>query len=104
MGGRNMTSRRNFIKTAGAVTAGIAATATASAATKQNAMTKKYSGPHEMPTNVTLLSLQNGDGSETLGVKLDGDAVLDVRKASHLLGIAAPATLEELLKEGNAGG
>jgi len=37
-------------------------------------------------------------------VKLDGDSVLDVRKASHLLGIAAPVTLEELLKEGNARG
>ena len=37
-------------------------------------------------------------------MKLDGDSVLDVRKASHLLGIAAPVTLEELLKEGNARG
>ncbi len=99
-----MTTRRNFLKTAGAVTAGIAATSTASASTRQDAMTKKYSGPHEMPTNVTLLSMQNADGSETLGVKLDADAVLDVRKASHLLGIAAPVTLEELLKEGNARG
>jgi 2-keto-4-pentenoate hydratase/2-oxohepta-3-ene-1,7-dioic acid hydratase in catechol pathway len=57
-----------------------------------------------MPTNVTLLSMRNADGSETLGVKLEGDAVLDVRAARHLLGIAAPLTLEELLKEGNARG
>src|ERR1700674_1399133 len=97
-----MTSRRTFLKTAGAVTAGIAAASTASASTDKNAMVKKYSGPHEMPTNVTVLSMQNADGWETLGVKLDKDAVLDVRKASHLLGIAAPMTLEELLKEGNA--
>jgi 2-keto-4-pentenoate hydratase/2-oxohepta-3-ene-1,7-dioic acid hydratase in catechol pathway len=57
-----------------------------------------------MPTNVTLLSMQNADRWETLGVKLDNDAVLDVRRASHLLGIVAPMTLEELLKEGNARG
>ena len=55
-----------------------------------------------MPTNVTLLAMQNADGSETLGVKLHDDVVLDVRKASHLLGIAAPTILEDLLKEGNA--
>src|SRR6202163_1887590 len=99
-----MASRRTFLKTAGALTAGIASASTASASTENRAMAKKYSGPHEMPTTVTILSMQNADGSETLGVKLDNDAVLDVRKASHLLGIAAPLTLEELLKEGNARG
>jgi len=57
-----------------------------------------------MPTNVTLLSMHNADGAETLGVKLDGDAVLDVRTARGLLGIPAPETLEELLREGNARG
>jgi 2-keto-4-pentenoate hydratase/2-oxohepta-3-ene-1,7-dioic acid hydratase in catechol pathway len=57
-----------------------------------------------MPANVTLLAIRNADASETLGVKLDDDAVLDVRKASPLLGIVAPLTLEELLKEGNARG
>ncbi len=99
-----MSSRRTFLKTAGAVTAGIAGAATASTSVDKSATVKKYSGPHEMPTNVTLLSMQNPDGSETLGVKLDNGAVLDVRKASHLLGIAAPVTLEELLMEGNAKG
>ena len=102
-----MTSRRGFIKTAGAVTAGMAAASTStstSASTETKATARKYSGPHEMPTGVTLLALQNADGSETLGVKLDRDTVLDVRKASRLLGIAAPDTLEELLREGNAKG
>ena len=99
-----MTSRRDFLKTAGAATAGVAAASTASAATETNAMARKYSGPHEMPTNVTLLSMRNADGTETLGVKPDNDEVLDVRKASQLLGVAAPETLEQLLKEGNAGG
>jgi 2-keto-4-pentenoate hydratase/2-oxohepta-3-ene-1,7-dioic acid hydratase in catechol pathway len=101
-----MTSRRSFLKTAGVVTAGIAAAATASAATaagRHDAMARKYKGPHEMPTKVTLLSMKNPDGSETLGVKT-ADGVIDVRKASRLLKIAAPLTLEELLKEGNASG
>ena len=75
-----MTSRRTFLETAGAVTVGIAGATTASASTDKNAMVKKYNGPHEMPTNVTLLSMQNTDGSETLGVKLDNDAVLDCAK------------------------
>jgi 2-keto-4-pentenoate hydratase/2-oxohepta-3-ene-1,7-dioic acid hydratase in catechol pathway len=48
--------------------------------------------------------MRNADGSETLGVKLDNDAVIDVRTARQLLGIAAPLTLEQLLKEGNASG
>jgi 2-keto-4-pentenoate hydratase/2-oxohepta-3-ene-1,7-dioic acid hydratase in catechol pathway len=98
-----MTSRRTFLKTAGAVTAGLGAAST-TASTEKMATAKKYDGPREMPTNVTLLSIQNGDGSETLGVKLDHGTVLDVRKSSHLLGVAAPVTLEELLRGGNARG
>jgi hypothetical protein len=97
-----MSSRRTFLKTSGAVAAGIGVAPTVSASTNGHANLKKYRGPHEMPTNVTLLAMQNADGSETLGVKLHDDVVLDVRKASHLLGIAAPTTLEDLLKEGNA--
>jgi 2-keto-4-pentenoate hydratase/2-oxohepta-3-ene-1,7-dioic acid hydratase in catechol pathway len=97
-----MSSRRTFLKTSGAVAAGIGVAPTASASTNGPANLKKYRGPHEMPTNVTLLAMQNADGSETLGVKLQDGVVLDVRKASRLLGIAAPTTLEELLKEGSA--
>jgi 2-keto-4-pentenoate hydratase/2-oxohepta-3-ene-1,7-dioic acid hydratase in catechol pathway len=100
-----MTSRRSFLKTAGAVTAGVAAAAasTVTAAVKQDATAKRYKGPHEMPTMMTLLSMKNADGTETLGVKA-AEGIVDVRKASRLLGIAAPLTLEELLKEGNASG
>jgi len=97
-----MSSRRDFLKT-GAAATGVAA-ASASAATGKTSMTKKYSGPHEMPTGVTLLAMHNADGSETLGAKLADDTVLDVRKASQLLGMAAPLTLEQLLREGNARG
>lgn len=99
-----MTSRRSFLQTTGAMTVGLASASRAAAPIKSRATTEKYAGPHELPTNVTLLSMRNADGSETLGVKLDNDAVLDVRRAYQLLGIAAPLTLEELLKDGNAGG
>ncbi len=65
-------------------------------------MMKKYTGPHELPTGMTLLAMRNADGAETLGVKLDGDTVLDVRQAAQLLGMTAPLTLEELLRQGSA--
>jgi 2-keto-4-pentenoate hydratase/2-oxohepta-3-ene-1,7-dioic acid hydratase in catechol pathway len=97
-----MPSRRIFLKTTGALTLGAACASQASAPTATQPMAGRYTGPHEMPADVTLLSMRNADGSETLGVKLDGDAVLDVRTARHLTGIAAPLTLEELLKDGNA--
>jgi 2-keto-4-pentenoate hydratase/2-oxohepta-3-ene-1,7-dioic acid hydratase in catechol pathway len=99
-----VTSRRSFLKTTGAMTVGIASASRASAPTESNAMAGQYTGPHEMPTHSTLLSMRNADGSETLGVKLDNDAVIDVRTACQLLGVAAPLTLEQLLKEGNASG
>jgi 2-keto-4-pentenoate hydratase/2-oxohepta-3-ene-1,7-dioic acid hydratase in catechol pathway len=101
-----MTSRRSFITSAGAMTAGVAAAAIASnaaAAPRADATASSYAGPHEMPTKVTLLSMQNADGTETLGVKTPG-GVIDVRKACALLGLIAPLTLEELLKQGNASG
>ena len=100
-----MPSRRTILKTTAALTLGSAAASrasTSSGATQSGA--SGYAGPHEMPRDVTLLSMRNADGSETLGVKLDGDRVLDVRTARHLLGITAPVTLEELLREGNARG
>ncbi|HXU94184.1 MAG TPA: fumarylacetoacetate hydrolase family protein [Gallionella sp.] len=63
----------------------------------------KYSGPHEMPKGLTLLSIAQADGAETLGIRT-GSSVIDVRTASRLLGIPAPLTMEELLREGNAAG
>jgi 2-keto-4-pentenoate hydratase/2-oxohepta-3-ene-1,7-dioic acid hydratase in catechol pathway len=99
-----MASRRTFLKTSGALTLASACAAGVSGGAATPATAARYAGPREMPTNVTLLSMLNADGSETLAVKLDGDAVLDVRKARQLLRIAAPLTLEELLKQGNARG
>jgi 2-keto-4-pentenoate hydratase/2-oxohepta-3-ene-1,7-dioic acid hydratase in catechol pathway len=99
-----MTSRRSFLQTGGVLAVGVSGVSRASAAASGSAMTATYAGPHEMPTNVTLLSMRNADGSETLGVKLGDDAVIDVRQARRLLGMAAPLTLEELLRDGNASG
>lgn len=97
-----MGSRRDFLKT-GAVAAGVAGAAAASDASGKT-VHKKYDGPHEMPTGVTLLAMRDADGSETLGAKLGDGMVLDVRAASQLLGMTAPLTLEGLLREGNARG
>ncbi len=99
-----MTTRRSFLNSAGMLTAGAAATSASASATgvapRETAV--KYQGPREMPAKVTLLSMRNADGTETLGIK--GPAgVIDVRKAATLLKIAAPLTLDELLQEGNAG-
>ena len=99
-GGEDMSSRREFLRT-GAMAAGAAA---GSAASGKTSLPKKYGGPHEMPTGVTLLAMRHADGAETLGARLGDDAVLDVRSASQLLGMPAPLTLEELLREGNARG
>lgn len=93
-----MTTRRDFLAASGTVLAS-AATATA---TEANTM-EPYRGPHQMPRNVTLLSIAQKDGAETLGVKT-ATGVIDVRAAARLLGMTAPLTLEELLKEGNAAG
>jgi 2-keto-4-pentenoate hydratase/2-oxohepta-3-ene-1,7-dioic acid hydratase in catechol pathway len=65
-------------------------------------MNTKYSGPFEMPKNMTLLSIANGDGTETLGIKT-GENVIDVRKAAQLLNLPVALTLDQLLQEGSAG-
>ena len=98
-----MITRRTFLTATTAVTAGVAFGVSGQADARQEPHTKKFSGPHEMPKGLTLLSIANADGSETLGIKT-GNAVIDVREASHLLGIPAPLTVEELLREGNAAG
>jgi 2-keto-4-pentenoate hydratase/2-oxohepta-3-ene-1,7-dioic acid hydratase in catechol pathway len=100
-----MTTRRSFLNSAGILSAGAAAVSASTGATgaAPRETTVKYQGPHEMPRQMTLLSIRNADGSETLGIK-GGDAVIDVRKAAQLLQIASPLTLDELLQEGNASG
>ena len=98
-----MTTRRDFLATSGLMTAGVLVGTSTGVSAKDAQIAKKYEGPHEFPKNVTLLSIENGDGSETLGVKTS-KGILDVRKAARIFGITAPLTLEELIREGNAPG
>jgi 2-keto-4-pentenoate hydratase/2-oxohepta-3-ene-1,7-dioic acid hydratase in catechol pathway len=98
-----MTHRRQFLASSAAAGAALAAAATGSSAATPHGTPADFKGPHQMPSNVTLLSIAQPDGAETLGVKTV-QGLLDVRAASRLLGIAAPQTLEELLRLGNAAG
>ncbi len=97
-----MISRRSLMKTVGAGTVGAAVVSPAGLLAKENEVRTKHSTPDEMPTNVTLLSIRNDDGSDTLGVKT-GESVIDVRYAARLLGVQSPLTLDQLLQEGQAG-
>jgi 2-keto-4-pentenoate hydratase/2-oxohepta-3-ene-1,7-dioic acid hydratase in catechol pathway len=90
------------MQSAGASAAGAAVSATITARAEDKPMTTKYSGPFEMPKNMTLLSIANADGTETLGIKT-GESVIDVRKAAQLLNLPAALTLDQLLQEGSAG-
>jgi 2-keto-4-pentenoate hydratase/2-oxohepta-3-ene-1,7-dioic acid hydratase in catechol pathway len=49
---------------------------------------------------ITLLSIRHAGGRETLGIRFD-DGIFDVAQAAGLLGMTAPQTLEQLLKEGS---
>jgi 2-keto-4-pentenoate hydratase/2-oxohepta-3-ene-1,7-dioic acid hydratase in catechol pathway len=96
-----MTTRRSFLATTGLAAAGLLAGVSRLDAAEAKPSTFKAGGPHELPKNVTLLSIDQGDGTETLGVKTAA-GVLDVKKAARLLGMTAPLTLDELLKHGSA--
>jgi 2-keto-4-pentenoate hydratase/2-oxohepta-3-ene-1,7-dioic acid hydratase in catechol pathway len=93
-----MTTRRDFMRTAAAATVGAAALAQA----ESTKAATPASGPRQMPRGLTLLSMVQPDGAETLGVKLS-TGVLDVAKAASALKMDAPATLEDLLAAGTAG-
>lgn len=95
-----MPTRRSLIKAAGLMSVAAASDAAHAAPAELNEVTA-YNGPHEMPTGLTLVSIKQGDGVETLGVKTDG-GILDVAAAAQALGVDAPMTLEDLLVVGNA--
>jgi 2-keto-4-pentenoate hydratase/2-oxohepta-3-ene-1,7-dioic acid hydratase in catechol pathway len=97
-----MITRRNLMKSAGAGAAGAALSKGTIAQAEEKSITSKYSGPFEMPRNLTLLAIANADGSETLGIQ-SGEQVIDVRKASLLLNMPAALTMAQLLQEGSAG-
>jgi 2-keto-4-pentenoate hydratase/2-oxohepta-3-ene-1,7-dioic acid hydratase in catechol pathway len=93
-----MTTRRDFVKTA--VAAGIGGTAFAHAEAAEAVSPSSVS--KQMPRGLTLLSMVQADGSETLGVKLP-NGILNVAAAEKALKLDAPTTLEHLLFNGNAG-
>jgi 2-keto-4-pentenoate hydratase/2-oxohepta-3-ene-1,7-dioic acid hydratase in catechol pathway len=97
-----MITRRMLMKSAGTGAAGMAVGTAITARAEDKATAAKYSGPFEMPKNMTLLSIANSDGTETLGIKT-GESVIDVRKASQLMNLPAALTLDQLLQEGSAG-
>jgi hypothetical protein len=89
-----MITRRILIKSAGAGAVGTFAMGTSAQAEEKSA-TMKYSGPFEMPRNLTLLAIAKADGAETLGIK-SGESVIDVRKTSQFLAMPAALTMEQL--------
>jgi 2-keto-4-pentenoate hydratase/2-oxohepta-3-ene-1,7-dioic acid hydratase in catechol pathway len=94
-----MPSRRTVL-TASAAAAAAAVTDCAAASPRPG---PRYTGPHELPRGVTLLSILQHDGAETLGARTPA-GVVDVRAAASAAGLTAPLTLEELLREGNQQG
>jgi 2-keto-4-pentenoate hydratase/2-oxohepta-3-ene-1,7-dioic acid hydratase in catechol pathway len=86
-------TRRSFLKVAGA--AGAMAVAGSGAAAPQPAAAR--SGPRGMARGLTLLTLAGENGGYRLGVKTD-KGILDVVEAARILGLPAPATLDDLLQ------
>ncbi len=95
-----MPTRRSLIKAAGFASLAMAAD-TAQAAPGEDGLAKSTSASREMPTGMTLLSIKQADGAETLGVRT-AHGVLDVAAANQALGMAAPTTLEDMLTLGSA--
>jgi 2-keto-4-pentenoate hydratase/2-oxohepta-3-ene-1,7-dioic acid hydratase in catechol pathway len=109
-----MTGRRQFLMNSSALGLGIAATAGLAASTGAGAAGAQpdassatagaslpaTGGPGASLPATTLLSIRHTGGRETLGVKFDG-GVFDVSQAAGLLGLPAPQTLEQMLREGS---
>ncbi len=96
-----MPTRRSLIKAAGFVSVAAATDTAQAAPAEAGSGGKPYGGTPEMPTGMTLLSIRQKDGAETLGVRTAA-GILDVAAASQTLGMAAPTTLEDMLALGSA--
>jgi 2-keto-4-pentenoate hydratase/2-oxohepta-3-ene-1,7-dioic acid hydratase in catechol pathway len=97
-----MSSRRDFLLGTGMAIAAlpVAGPGRADAPSAAAPVAAKGS-PMTLPRQLTLLSIANGDGTETLGARTPR-GVVDVRRAATHLGLAAPLTLEAMLREGRA--
>jgi 2-keto-4-pentenoate hydratase/2-oxohepta-3-ene-1,7-dioic acid hydratase in catechol pathway len=93
-----MPTRRSFIRGASLISvAAITPFPVTAARTEESIMPN--SAPHELPRGLTLLTLKQSNGAESLGVKTPA-GVLDVAKANAILKLHAPITLEDLLRSG----
>jgi 2-keto-4-pentenoate hydratase/2-oxohepta-3-ene-1,7-dioic acid hydratase in catechol pathway len=95
------TNRRVFLKQAGIVSAAAAVAACAPEPIKMAEGTPRRSRGGAMPKNMSFATLMR-DGEPTLGVKTSR-GILDVRRAAKQYGSGAPATLDELIRDGDAG-
>ncbi|MVT54231.1 FAA hydrolase family protein [Bradyrhizobium yuanmingense] len=91
-----MHSRRKLMK-AGLAAAAFAATNVSAQAAGETS--SRSSGSGALPHKLTVVSIRQEDGRETMGVKTAA-GVLDLAAATKLLGHSAPLTLEELLING----
>ncbi|MDB5934750.1 MAG: 5-oxopent-3-ene,2,5-tricarboxylate decarboxylase [Massilia sp.] len=98
-----MSSRRNFLKGAAAGVSATAALATALPSAAASGANDHHAIVPKMPRGMKLVSIQNRDGSETLGVVTE-KGVIDVRAAAAKLRMRAPMTLDQLLQEGDSEG
>jgi 2-keto-4-pentenoate hydratase/2-oxohepta-3-ene-1,7-dioic acid hydratase in catechol pathway len=94
-----MPTRRSLMKGAGFVS--VAAAAGITAGSGARAAAPAYAGQRGMPEGLTLVSIKQSNGQDTLGVKTD-KGILDAAAASKALGMPAPLTLEAMLAEGSA--
>jgi 2-keto-4-pentenoate hydratase/2-oxohepta-3-ene-1,7-dioic acid hydratase in catechol pathway len=102
-----MTERRQFLMDTGALGIGLATGAGLQAQAGAAGAPGEAGGAAPPAGNaragalppVTLLSIRHGGGQESLGVRFD-DGVFDVAQAASLLGLPAPLTLDQLLREG----
>jgi len=103
-----MTGRREFLMNTGALGIGMAAgsvqpaaadTASTQLAQDAGIAPRHADTGHALLPAITLLTIRRKGDRETLGIRFD-DGVFDVAQASALLGLAAPQSLEQLLREG----
>ena len=95
--------RGTSLSQAGTVAAGASTISGDTSGAAHGEATGACKGPHRMPTNARLLSIRHADGSESLGAVTDA-GVVDIRATARKMGIAAPASIDELLRGGNADG
>jgi 2-keto-4-pentenoate hydratase/2-oxohepta-3-ene-1,7-dioic acid hydratase in catechol pathway len=94
-------SRRDFFQKSTIAAAGMISLTSGVSKAEPQDPDHMAQGPHEMVKGLTLLSIHQKDGAETLGVKTP-EGILDVRAASRALKKSAPLTLDDLLQGGKA--